>query len=333
MQQFSSVEKHFFDQQSIKDQTSQIPYIVLDNFPQLGLITSLRFLEWAYEYPEGVISLPTGKTPEYFIKWTHHILNNWDSNEIKNIRKNNGLQIKKKPDLSKLKFVQIDEFYPLNPNQHNSFYNYVCKYYLDGFGLSYDNALLINSDNIEILSSEGGHIEFAPKNSKEWELKVWLKNFLNLERISCERIISGEGLCNIAKWRFSYSDAINHSFQNILEESKTSKETKKKLASEICKFSAQGDPLLQEIENIWLNNYASYLGDVALHELCFGGLWISGGTAPKHLKNFKSDSFLKHFSDKGRYKDILKSIPVKVILDEEFGLFSAACRAKMLLKT
>ena len=46
MQQFSSVEKHFFDQQSIKDQTSQIPYIVLDNFPQLGLITSLRFLEW-----------------------------------------------------------------------------------------------------------------------------------------------------------------------------------------------------------------------------------------------------------------------------------------------
>ena len=200
-----------------------------------------------------------------------------------------------------------------------------------GTGLGISRGL-INSDIIEVLSSEGGHIEFAPKTLKEWELKVWLKNFLNLERISYERIISGEGLCNIAKWRFSFSDAINHSFQNILEESKTSKETKKKLASEICKFSAQGDPLLQEIENIWLNNYASYLGDVALHELCFGGLWISGGTAPKHFKNFKSDSFLKHFSDKGRYKDILKSIPVKVILDAEFGLFSAACRAKMLLK-
>ena len=32
-------------------------------------------------------------------------------------------------------------------------------------------------------------------------------------------------------------------------------------------------------------------------------------------------------------QDILKAIPLKVILDEEFGLFSAACRAKMLLKT
>ena len=76
MHQFSPVEKHFFNQQSIKTQTSSIPYIVLDNFPQLGLITSLRFLEWSSNNPNGVISLPTGKTPEYFIKWTHHILQN-----------------------------------------------------------------------------------------------------------------------------------------------------------------------------------------------------------------------------------------------------------------
>ena len=201
-----------------------------------------------------------------------------------------------------------------------------------GTGLGISRGL-INSDIIEVLSSEGGHIEFAPKTLKEWELKVWLKNTLNLERISYERIISGEGLCNIAKWRLSYSDVKNHSFQNILKDAETSVETKKELASEICKLSAKGDPLLREIEDIWLYNYASYLGDIALHELCFGGLWISGGTAPKHFKNFKSDSFLKHFSDKCRYKDILRNIPVKVILDEEFGLFSAACRAKMLLKT
>ena len=87
-----------------------------------------------------------------------------------------------------------------------------------------------------------------------------------------------------------------------------------------------------EVERIWLNAYASFLGDIALQELCFGGLWISGGTAPKHFKNFKSKSFMKQFSDKGRLKDILKTMPVNVILDEEFGLFSAACRAKMLLQ-
>ena len=154
MNHFSPVEKHFFNLQDIKNQTTNIPYIVLESFPQLGLITSLRFLEWASENPEGVISLPTGKTPEYFIKWTHHILNNWDNKELVDLRKANGLTIDSKPDLTKLRFVQIDEFYPLNPKQHNSFYNYVCKYYIEGFGMSMDNALLINSDEIPLVNNK-----------------------------------------------------------------------------------------------------------------------------------------------------------------------------------
>ena len=154
MNHFSPVEKHFFNLQDIKNQSTNIPYIVLESFPQLGLITSLRFLEWASENPKGVISLPTGKTPEHFIKWTHHILNNWDNKEVIDIRKNNGLTIDEKPDLTNLKFVQIDEFYPLNPNQHNSFYNYVCKYYIEGFGMNMDNALLINSDEIPLANNK-----------------------------------------------------------------------------------------------------------------------------------------------------------------------------------
>jgi len=108
---------------------------------------------------------------------------------------------------------------------------------------------------------------------------------------------------------------------------------RKELPEKICTLSNEGDQLMIEVERIWLGAYASLLGDVALQELPFGGLWISGGTAPKHFKNFKSELFMKQFFDKGRLKDILKTIPLKVILDEEFGLFSAACRAKMLLKT
>ena len=105
---------------------------------------------------------------------------------------------------------------------------------------------------------------------------------------------------------------------------------RKELPQEICNLSNQGDKIMIQVERIWLDAYASLLGDVALQELCYGGLWISGGTAPKHFINFKSGLFMKQFSDKGRLKDILKNIPVNVILDEEFGLFSAACRAKML---
>ena len=55
---------------------------------------------------------------------------------MKNILEKHGLNIRKKPRFDYLKFVQIDEFYPIDPNQKNSFYYYVKKFYIDGFGLN-----------------------------------------------------------------------------------------------------------------------------------------------------------------------------------------------------
>ena len=150
---FTSVEKYFFDLQTIKDQTTTIPYITIADFPSLGLLTSLRFLEWVYENPKGIISLPTGKTPEYFIKWTRVFLNNWDNEKLIKIRRDHGLKEKNKPDFTNLTFVQIDEFFPINSKQHNSFYNYVNKYYLEGFSFSKNKALLINCDDIHIYNN------------------------------------------------------------------------------------------------------------------------------------------------------------------------------------
>ena len=151
---WSNVEEKFFDLQEVRDQTTRIPYIVIDNFPDLGLITSLKFIEWVFENPNGVVSLPTGKTPEYFIKWMHYILNHWDEENVFSIRKKYGLQTMEKPNFSKLTFVQIDEFYPLDPGQHNSFSNYVIKYYLKGFNIPEKNALLINSNNIKLYNNK-----------------------------------------------------------------------------------------------------------------------------------------------------------------------------------
>ena len=125
---FTSVEQSFFNRSGRKRHSTKIPYIVVQNFPNLGLLTSLRFLEWVAENPDGVISLPTGKTPEFFINWTQKILNNWKQTEIQRLIKENGLLIAKKPSMKGLHFVQIDEFYPINPKQHNSFYDYVYRY-------------------------------------------------------------------------------------------------------------------------------------------------------------------------------------------------------------
>ncbi len=146
---FSPVEQYFYKKKSNLFPT-KIPYITVENFPTLGLLTALRFLEWVADNPAGVISLPTGKTPEYFITWVKRILSEWDTPEGKTFREQHGLHLTQKPDLSGLHFVQIDEFYPISPKQHNSFYNYVQKFYVEGFGLDASKGIFINCDEIPL---------------------------------------------------------------------------------------------------------------------------------------------------------------------------------------
>lgn len=128
--------------------------LVVDNFPALGKAVALRFLEWVQANPEGVISLPTGRTPEYFIAEVNHFLSTWDTKETRKQLSKWGIEPKPKPDLRGLRFVQIDEFYPINPRHQNSFYHYVQRYYIDGFGLDPERALLINCEDIGVPGGE-----------------------------------------------------------------------------------------------------------------------------------------------------------------------------------
>jgi glucosamine-6-phosphate deaminase len=156
-QQTSKVEEYFLQLSGREwryEPTEKINVIEVPNFPSLGKLTALRFLEWVQANPEGVISLPTGKTPEYFIKWTKHYLEDWDTPEVKQELTEIGLDVSNKPDLSKLYFVQIDEFYPIDPAQKNSFHYYVTSHYLKDFGLDLDRALLIDPTAIGIPEGE-----------------------------------------------------------------------------------------------------------------------------------------------------------------------------------
>ena len=126
----------------------KIPTIVVENFPALGKLAAMRFLEWTQGHPGGVISLPTGKTPEHFIKWVQRVLAGWETPEIQRTLAEAGVDPAKKPDMSSLHFVQIDEFYPIDSAQHNSFTHYVKHFYLEGFGLDPAKALLIDACRI-----------------------------------------------------------------------------------------------------------------------------------------------------------------------------------------
>ncbi len=147
----SPVESYFLERSKLQfryDPDEKIPLVQVNNFPSLGQLTALRFIEWVQSNPEGVVSLPTGKTPEYFIRYVEHYLAKWEHRETQSFLEQVGINQTNKPELKNLSFVQIDEFFPIHPSQHNSFYDYVMKYYINGFGINKDRAQLIDATSI-----------------------------------------------------------------------------------------------------------------------------------------------------------------------------------------
>lgn len=151
---FSKLEQAFYNESKLQKITTRMPYIAVDSFPKLGLLSALSFLEWVAENPQGVVSLPTGKTAQYFIEFTHLLLDNWDNPKGKSIREKYGLAHAGKPSLKELQLVQMGDFYPISSTQHNSLNNFILKNYIDGFGLNADKALLINSEEIELVQGK-----------------------------------------------------------------------------------------------------------------------------------------------------------------------------------
>eukprot|EP00439_Symbiodinium_sp_Y106_P055023 s1879_g7.t1 len=110
----------------------------------------------------------------YFIKWVQRILQSWSSPEIQGEARKFGLR-PDKPELAKLTFVQIDEFYPISPAQHNSFYHYVNEYYIKGFGLDPKRALLMDCSKIGL--------DWEPGYGPTGEPRDYMKPALTMEDV------------------------------------------------------------------------------------------------------------------------------------------------------
>ena len=192
----SSVEQYYLDKSKKAIQykpTEKIPIIQVDNFPELGKLTALRFVEWLQKNPKGVVSLPTGKTPEHFIKWVSKVINEWATKHVQDLLKEIGIDGTKKPSLSGVTFVQIDEFYPINSAQHNSFFYYINKYYFKNLGFDKTKALMMNINEIE--TAEGLPLEeIFPENKVDLSLRTrWASN--RLERLQKRTIELVDEFC------------------------------------------------------------------------------------------------------------------------------------------
>ena len=178
------------------------------------------------------------------------------------------------------------------------------------------------------LSCEGGHREFAARTEEEWQLACWLKRDLGVERLSVERIVSGTGLGHVAHWLLSQPHAQSHPLRDMATSWRSN--TAADFPAQVSRSAMEGDDLMHHALQLWLSAYGAAAGDLALQELCSGGLWVGGGTAIKQLERLKSEAFLAPMRCKGRFEGFINNLPVRALVDPDAGLFSAACRARML---
>src|SRR5579862_3202819 len=171
----------------------KIQVVEVENFPLLGKLTALRFIEWVLKNPGGVISLPTGKTPEFFVKWVSRILERWETKEIQALLGEYRIPGARRPDMKSLSFVQIDEFYPMDAQQHNSFYHYVNALYVKQFGLTPEKAHLINATSLGCPQGKTMKDVF-PDNVVDLTLRV-RQTRTRLERIQKETINRVDVFC------------------------------------------------------------------------------------------------------------------------------------------
>jgi glucokinase len=174
--------------------------------------------------------------------------------------------------------------------------------------------------------SEGGHIEFGPRNHLEMELFNYLSE--RFDHVSYERVLSGQGLFHI--YQFLKDSKKFGSEPSWLFE-KMKGEDPAEVISEMARLKK--NKLCSEALDLFASIYGAAAGNLALQVMAIGGVYIGGGIAPKIIWKLKEGTFVKAFKDKGRLSHIVAHIPVKVIVNQKTALLGAASRAANLLKT
>ena len=171
------------------------------------------------------------------------------------------------------------------------------------------------------IPSEGGHVDYAPRNDQEIALLQYLRRTLN-GRVSSERVISGIGIKNV--YAFLRDDQ-KMDEPAWLRDRMASEDPNAVIGT--CAEDGSSE-ICAETMKIFAAAFGAEAGNVALKVLAMGGVYLGGGIAPKVLKTLSSGGFTDAFLDKGRMAPLLKTIPVRVILDDTCALLGAAAYAE-----
>lgn len=188
-----------------------------------------------------------------------------------------------------------------------------------GLGVGY---LLWNGSRYEVYASEGGHVDLAARDETAFGLvRALLREY---GHASVERLLSGPGI----EYAYRYLAATGF----VPEQPAVRAELQHgDGAAVITSHALDGtDALCVRTMELFVDGLGSVAGDLALTILATGGVYVGGGIAPRIVELLRGDRFLAAFRGKGRLADVLRRIPVRVIMNGNVGLLGAAAVAAAL---
>jgi glucokinase len=191
-----------------------------------------------------------------------------------------------------------------------------------GTGLG-ESILFWDGTRYRPMPSEGGHADFAPNSDNEIELLRHIRS--QYLHVSYERVLSGPGLHAI----YEYLRDVKKNEPTWLAEKIKAGDP----AAEIAQAGLKGQAeIAKQALDLFASIYGAEAGNLALKAMAINGVYLGGGMAPKLLAKLKDGTFMKAFTNKGRYKRLMSSIPVHVVMNQYTGLIGAASTAAQLAR-
>lgn len=157
------------------------------------------------------------------------------------------------------------------------------------------------------LSTEGGHVDFAPTN--DLEIRILTQLQARFGRVSVERILCGSGMVNL------------HLARAALEgRGPQWHEAREIVAAALQAGNEEALAILRQFCEI-LGRVA---GNATLTMGARGGVYLCGGMVPRFIDFLKTTGFRAAFEDKGRMRGYMSTIPVFVVTEAYTGLLGAA---------
>src|SRR5690606_20555393 len=169
---------------------------------------------------------------------------------------------------------------------------------------------------------EGGHADFAARTPRELELATEL--IRNHGRADVERVVSGRGLINVFHFTHGTGQRACDQMPRDIDETELAPAISENALTRRC-------PRCEEALSLFSGAYGAEAGNLALRCMATAGVYVGGGIAPKILPAIEAGGFMNAFVDKDPLVDLLRTFPVRVILNPAAGLLGAAVRAAELV--